>query len=131
MYSMRIALICIILCCYSAIQAQSGNIVIHDNAGANALVEKYILFNTTHNKLPGWRIQILSTPQLSEAKKEKGKLIQQFLEMHATIIFEAPNYKVRVGDYRIRIDATRDLQELILYYPNAFICKDLVDVKRL
>lgn len=111
--------------------AQSGTINIHDNAGANALVEKHIYFNKTHNQLPGWRVQIISTPQLSEAKREKVKLLQQFAEMHATIIFEAPNYKVRVGDYRNRFDANRDLQDLILYYPNAFICKDLVDVKRL
>lgn len=128
---MRFIFLFSILCSCCLINAQTGTILIHDNAGANALVEKHILFNKTHNQLPGWRVQIISTPQLSEAKREKGKLLQQFDDMHATIIFEAPNYKVRVGDYRNRFDANRDLQDLILYYPNAFICKDLVDVKKL
>lgn len=111
--------------------AQTGTITIHDNAGANALVEKHIYFNKTHSRLPGWRIQVLSTPQLSEANREKAKLLQQMDDMRATVIFEAPNYKVRVGNYRNRFDANRDLQNIMLYYPNAFICKDLVDVKDL
>lgn len=110
---------------------QTGSITIHDHAGATELVEKHIYFNKEHSKLPGWRIQVFSTPQLSEANREKAKLLQQLDDMHATIIFEAPNYKVRVGNYRDRFDANRDLQNIMLYYPNAFICKDLVDVKDL
>lgn len=108
--------------------SQTGVITITDNAGANELVQKHIYFNKEHNELPGWRIQVLSTNSLLDAQSAKAAFLQQYDEMSADVIFEAPNYKVRIGNYHNRFDANRDLQFVIVDYPNAFICKDMIKI---
>ncbi len=109
-------------------RAQTGSIQIIDHAGANALVDRHIYFNKQHSELPGWRIQIFASPSMTEAKNSKAEFLQKYDEKSATIVFEAPDYKVRIGNFLNRFDANRDFQEVIINYPNAFICKDLVNI---
>lgn len=107
---------------------QTGNITITDNAGATELVEKHIYFNKEHNELPGWRIQVFASKSLLEAKDVKSSFLSGNDDMDAAIVFEAPNYKVRVGNYHNRFEANRDLQMILTYYPNAFICRDMIKI---
>jgi hypothetical protein len=110
--------------------SQTGQVTVHDHAGANKLIERHQYFNKEHREIPGWRIQIFSTSSLTDAKAEKSSSLRT-MDHPTTIIFEAPNYKVRIGNYRNRLDAYRDLQQILIYYPNAFICKDLINVQEL
>lgn len=120
------ACICIFIPC--ALFAQTkGTITIHDEAGAGNLVKEHIDFNSEHGELPGYRIQILSTSSLAEAKNVKAQFLSTF-DIKAQIEFESPNYKVRVGNYGNRFDANSDLQEVLTFYPNAFIVKDLISI---
>jgi hypothetical protein len=111
--------------------AQTGSVNIHDHAGANELIEQHIYFNKEHSQIPGWRIQVFSSPSMSEANSQKSAVLNNLSNIKTTIVFEAPNYKVRIGNYRNRFDAYRDLQEILIYYPSAFICKDLINVKEI
>ena len=45
-------------------------------------------------------------------------------KIEAYLMFQEPNYKVRVGDFRSRMDAQRFLHKITEDYPNAFIVKD-------
>lgn len=110
------------------VHAQTGNITITDNAGATELVNKHIYFNTEHSKLPGWRIQLFSTNSLLDAQQAKSSFLAQYDDIQAEVIFEAPNYKLRIGNYHSRFDANRDLQLVLVDYPNAFICKDMIKI---
>jgi hypothetical protein len=113
------------------VSAQTGSVTFNDFAGADELVEQHIYFNKEHSQIPGWRIQIYSSASMNDAKNEKAKLLRSTSDLHATIVFEAPNYKVRVGDYLNRFDAYRDLQEILFEYPDAFICKDLINTRNI
>jgi len=108
--------------------SQTGMITINDKAGASELVERHIYFNKEHGQLPGYRIQILSGNSLGDVKTAKSAFLQVYDEYKANIIFEAPNYKLRVGNYSNRFDANRDLQDILIEYPNAFIVKDLINI---
>ncbi|MFI5170760.1 MAG: SPOR domain-containing protein [Chitinophagales bacterium] len=107
---------------------QTGVITIKDNAGAGELIEKHIYFNKEHGELPGYRIQVMATTSLMSAKDSKALFLQRYENYHASIVFEAPNYKVRVGNYMNRFDANRDLQDLLVEYPEAYIVKDLINI---
>lgn len=108
--------------------AQTGTINITDKAGAGDLVNKHIFFNKEHGELPGYRIQIVSSSSLVAAKDTKSAFLKKFPDYNATIVFEAPNYKLRVGNYTNRFDANRDLQEILTEYPNAYVVKDLINI---
>lgn len=107
---------------------QTGTVVINDQAGAAQLIEQHVLFNKEHGELPGYRIQVMATNSLVTAKDAKAGFLKQFEDYRATIVFEAPNYKLRIGNYTNRFDANRDLQLLLESYPNALIVKDLISI---
>lgn len=107
---------------------QTGTVVINDQAGAGQLIEQHVLFNKEHGELPGYRIQVMATSSLVTAKEAKAGFLKQFDDYRATIVFEAPNYKLRIGNYTNRFDANRDLQLLLESYPNALIVKDLISI---
>lgn len=123
-------LLFILICCFFTIPvfSQTGVITVNDNAGANALVEKHIYFNKEHGELPGYRVQIISSTSLGDVKAAKSSFLQKFPEFKANIVYEAPNYKLRIGNYTNRFDANRYLQEFLIYYPNAFIVKDMIHI---
>jgi len=50
--------------------------------------------------------------------------------VRAYLTFKAPNYKVRVGDFRTKLDAQRFLIELTADYPNAFIITDQINLPK-
>ncbi|HRF75946.1 MAG TPA: SPOR domain-containing protein [Chitinophagales bacterium] len=107
---------------------QTGTVVINDQAGATQLIEQHVLFNKEHGELPGYRIQVMATSSLVTAKEAKAGFLKQYDDYRATIVFEAPNYKLRIGNYTNRFDANRDLQLLLEAYPNALIVKDLISI---
>lgn len=125
---MRILLIILILFVAADLSAQTGGVVINDHAGAGQLIEQHISFNKELGELPGYRIQLMTTNSLVTAKDEKVKFLNQFDSYRATIVFEAPNYKLRIGNYTNRFDANRDLQILLADFPNALIVKDLINI---
>jgi hypothetical protein len=48
---------------------------------------------------------------------------QKFEDLDATIIFNTPNYKVWIGNFRTRIEAEHNLIEIKKEYENAILIK--------
>jgi len=125
---MRNLLFILILLAASVAFGQPNNVVINDYAGAGQLIEQHVAFNKEHGELPGYRIQLMATNSLVTAKDEKAAFLKHYDSFRATIVFEAPNYKLRIGNYTNRFDANRDLQVLLVDFPNALIVKDLINI---
>ena len=58
---------------------------------------------------------------LNEANKVKDKYEKLFSEWKSDIVFETPNYKVRVGRFKDLNIASQKLEEIRKYYPSAFL----------
>lgn len=69
-----------------------------------------------------YKIQIFSGDS-EKAKRTLSDCKQQFTELDGTIVFNTPNYKVLIGNFRTRIEAERNLVDLKKYYENAFLIK--------
>lgn len=50
----------------------------------------------------------------------------QFPELSSYVEYEQPYYKLRLGDFKTRLEATYYLQQVITLYPGAFIVKDKI-----
>jgi hypothetical protein len=50
-----------------------------------------------------------------------------FPEIPAYVSWKAPNYRVRVGDYRTRLEAEKAMQMIMIDYPNAWVIKDEIN----
>lgn len=90
------------------------------------LIEDY----TENKKYFGYRIQIFSSSNnRMEAVKAKSEFIRLHPEIKSHLDYQAPNYKVRVGDYLDRLEANRMLIEIRKDFPSAFLVKGEVDPK--
>lgn len=93
------------------------------------LINKYNEYTTKRETTDGYRIQITYTDFREEVYKSKAGLYKQFPELASYVEYEPPYYKLRVGDFKTRLDATYYLQQIIVYYTGAFIVKDKIKVK--
>lgn len=74
------------------------------------------------SKMKGYRVQIHYSADSEKAKSIKSKFLGKYAsEAHAYIVYDAPNFKVRVGDFRTHLEAYRFLKKIKAEYPEAFI----------
>ncbi len=112
----------------AAVRAQERVKVVQDEA-LDLLVEKYRQYQQKVDVEEGYRIQITYTSNREEAYKAKSQLYRDFESAASYIEYEQPNYKLRLGDFKTRLEATAFLQQVIKIYPAAFIVKDRIKVK--
>ena len=82
--------------------------------------------------MEGFRIQIYNSSNRN-AKEISGKVSADFMSKFPNIvsyppIFNKPSYyKVRVGDYRTRIEGTKDLLMIRKVFPDAYLVPDIIN----
>lgn len=72
----------------------------------------------------GFRIQVISTPQRDNAFKIKADLEAQFPDQKSYIIFQSPNFKVRIGNFIKREEADTFKAQLNKIFPNGVYIVD-------
>jgi len=107
-----------------------GVLKIYQDPRIDSLINRYILYNMKLGGLDGFRIQIYSSSN-KNARDESGKVQADFMNrfpgLKSNILFERPGYyKIRVGDYRTRIEGTKDLLMVRKFYPDAYLVPDLI-----
>jgi hypothetical protein len=77
--------------------------------------------------IPGFRIQVLFTPDIEQANQTKDSLSNLLSEEWTYIVYDAPYYKIRVGNYINRTSANLMLRKLVvLGYQDAWIVPDKI-----
>lgn len=110
------------------VQANKNYTVKQDDAIAG-LLYKYREYNHKREFSDGYRIQIMYTDVRDEVYKSKANLYKEFADLASYVEYEQPYYKLRVGDFKTRLDATYYLQQVITLYPGAFIVRDKIKIK--
>lgn len=79
----------------------------------------------------GYRIQIFATGSIDDANAMRQTAIQRLPEDSVYIVFDPPVYKVRVGDFRTRVDANQRLGVIsALGFADAWVVGDKITVQR-
>jgi hypothetical protein len=110
-----------------------GHIQVIQDDKVDLLVSKHIQINQNRNGIEGYRIQIFFDSG-NNSKTKAQSVYEGFKaknpDVRAYLSFKSPNYKVRVGDFRTRLDAQRFLNDIIIEYPNAWIIADMINLPR-
>jgi len=93
----------------------------------HVLMNRHIAINQAKKTMPGYRVQIYFGSDRSKANDVKTDFLQLFPSKGAYLIYQQPNFKIRVGDFKTRLEAMSFLKEIQSLYSAAFIVKD--DVK--
>lgn len=108
---------------YTTIAQTTKNLSNNDQKFENLLAEKRKLtnYNVVNDR---YRIQIFSG-ESEKAKKTLQSFKTDFSDIEGTIVFNTPNYKVLVGNFRTRIEAERNLQLIEKKYKNVLLIKPI------
>ena len=108
--------------------------VIERDVRLDSLVMKHIRVNRVKDGFNGYRVQLFSGSG-TEARLQANNLRAEFISIHpntpAYLIYQEPNFKVRLGDFRTELEAIRLQRELSYQYPGAFVVRDLVKFPKL
>lgn len=100
----------------------------------DSLVMRHIRVNKLKDGFDGYRVQLFSGSG-TDARQEANDLRAEFMGIHpdvpAYLIYQVPNFKVRVGDFRTELEAIRLQRELSYQYPGGFVARDLVKFPKL
>jgi hypothetical protein len=102
------------------IKAQDQNTTLNQDPKFEQLLnEKRNTYITVNDS---YKIQIYSGGS-ENAKKTLAEFKQEFKDIDATIVFNTPNYKVWIGNFKTRIEAERTFADIKNRYKNMLLIK--------
>lgn len=96
-------------------------------------IEKVLQLHTDSwtmiKKMDGYRIQLVAlagTNSRINAQAVKDDFTKSYPDIPAYLGYFEPNFRVRAGNFRTRIDALRVLQSVKIQFPGAFVVRDKI-----
>jgi hypothetical protein len=108
-----------------------GMVTVKADKNFEILLAQYKKQNEIKASIPGYRIHVMSSTSRSEINNLKAKLYTSFPDIKPYISYQAPNFKLRAGNYFYKIDAYRDLQRLLPHFPGSFIVNEELKISEL
>ncbi len=91
-------------------------------------VNKKIFLSRSHF-FHGFRIQAANTQNRDEANAIKAELLQRFPEQKSYLLYQSPNFRVRIGNFLIQKDAFQLRKKIAALYPGKgiYIIPDIIE----
>lgn len=98
--------------------ASSGGVKVVKDSRLDMLIRKQIYINTLAiRNQPGFRVQVISTNKRNEANDVKARTMQLYPDYRTYMDYQAPYFKVRVGDFKTREEATELREKMSTSFP--------------
>ena len=81
--------------------------------------------------IPGYRVQIFFDASKTKVDDMRNSFSRTHPKIEAYVTYNAPNYFLRVGDFRTNAEAERFKQEISSKYPSSFVVKERVFLPRI
>jgi hypothetical protein len=113
--------------------AQEGNVEIIKDPRLDALIRNQAdRINVIGiPQVPGYRIQLIFDNDKKKIDQLRSKFISQNPGVDTYVVFNAPNYVLKAGNFVERGDALRLRDQSLRLFPTAFVVKEMVNMQRL
>jgi hypothetical protein len=117
-------------------EAESGPLPLLNriNVNQDPRLNNMLKWHTDNNKkrdgISGFRVEIFFSSSLNakdQALNKKKEFMSRYSEYNVHVKYAAPNFRVRVGDFRTKNEALKLLRRIQKDYPGAFIVPDTID----
>ena len=128
-YTINILLILAFAFSANAQSQSEGKKEVVQDSKVDELLEKHIKVNEVANTIPGFRINIFfqsGNNSKNNANQAKSAFIAKYPNLEAYVVFDEPNFKVKVGDFRTRMEARGFVEKIKADFPDAFVIKDYI-----
>lgn len=92
------------------------------------------LMHEEHDGITGYRIQIFfdsGNNSKNRAIWVKNQFDSRYSQVPSYIIFGEPYYRIRVGDFRTKLEAEAFMKRIVRRYSNAFVIEDKIKFPKL
>ena len=104
-----------------------GKLPIKQDPRITDLLIRHNQINQKRNGTDGFRLEIFFSSE-NKAREQAARVRNEFNLVFPNIasymLFQTPNFKVRIGDFRNKSEALKIKAHIASKYPNAFIVKD-------
>jgi hypothetical protein len=115
-------------------KSSQGKIHIFQDAETKVLLNDYVEAKKDEKVMKGYRVQIFFGSGHSareNANTIRNSFVSKYKEVPAHVLFEDPNFKVRVGDFRNKSEALKVLVQIESEYKGAYIVTDYIELPKL
>jgi len=130
----------LVICCFNTAELLSqsdgeGSVKIVQDARIDTILMKHVEMNEALLKdadnyaIDGFRIQIFEesgNKSSTHAKEVMAEFSDKYPKIPVYLTWQAPNFKVRVGDYGTRMEAEGFLNKIKRDYPIAWVIRDKI-----
>ena len=98
------------------------------------LLVRHSEINQRRRGTDGFRLEIFFSSDYKareQSARVKNEFNLVFPDIRAYVLFQTPNFKVRIGDFRNKSEALKAKAYIASKYPNAFIVKDIIQFPEL
>ncbi len=128
----RNILILIFVCaasCFSYGQkmaSDTGKVEFAVEDNVQELLLKHVVINT-NAPIKGYRVKIHFGTDKNKAREIRGNFNAKFPYVPAYEKYDQPNFNIRVGDFRTKLEASKFLKEVQVEFPSAFLVQDEIE----
>ena len=111
--------------------AQEGVLILNQDSRIDTLLMKQRQIHTNDSTIDGFRVQIfmeLGNDALRHADSVKTKFSEKYPDVPIYLVFGQPYYRLRIGDFRTRLEAENMYQRVKKEYKNAFVTADRINL---
>lgn len=129
-FLLNIALLYIMM--YPASAQDPGTVTIVQDPKIEALIARRLELKreaagTTRVTAEGFRVQIFSGSDRDKTYQEQARFKSMYPAVNTYISYTQPNYKIRVGDFRTRLEAEKFMNQILKVYPTLFIFQERIN----
>lgn len=110
---------------------EKGHVTVLQDSVVAMMLKRNATISETKQTMPGYRIQLYFGSDRTKAGEIRNEFIKDHPETGAYLVYQQPNFKVRAGDYKTRLEAVKAMQLISAFYPSAFIVKDDVHLPKI
>jgi len=113
---------------------KGGKVHLYQDADTKLLLNEFSEAKKKEAGMNGYRVQIFfgsGHTARKNANKIRNEFVATYKEIAAHVLFEEPNFKVRVGDFRTKSEALKVLVEIRQKYKGAYIVTDYIEFPKL
>ena len=111
--------------------AQNGVLILEQSTKIDTLIMKQRQIHANDSAIDGFRVQIfmeLGNDALHHADSVKTKFSEKYPDVPVYLLFGQPYYRLRIGDFRTRLEAENMYQQVKKEYKNAFVTADRIEL---
>ena len=132
LYKIKIIILLQTLSINITLSQREGVKIIQDERIENIIHEQSeISSKSTRQKINGFRIQLFFDSDKEKINVAKGLFMADHKKIDTYITYKAPNFFLKAGDFRTRLEAEKVRSTIESLFPTSFVIKEKINLPRL